>query len=88
MEALDGNAIAGELFEFFGTDMTTAIYACTHCGARGQIAELRVYLRAPGTVVRCRACGNVVMVLVASHGNTRVHINGFELVDQPGYGAD
>jgi Family of unknown function (DUF6510) len=84
MEALDGNAIAGELFELFGTEMTTAIFACTHCGARGQIAELRVYLRAPGTVVRCRACGNVVMVLVAIHGKMRIHMCGFELADQPG----
>jgi hypothetical protein len=84
MEALDGNAIAGELFELFGTEMTTATFACTHCGARGQVAELRVYLRAPGTVVRCRACENVVMALVAVHGRTRIHMSGFELADQSG----
>ena len=32
MEALDGNAIAGTLFEHFGTEMTTTIGACAHCG--------------------------------------------------------
>ncbi len=84
MQAVDGNAIAGELFELFGTDMTTAAFACTHCGARGQVAELRVYPRAPGTVVRCRACWNVVMVLVSIHGETRAHVNGLELTSQPG----
>ena len=33
MQAVDGNAIAGDLFEIFGTDMTTARGACAHCGA-------------------------------------------------------
>jgi hypothetical protein len=64
MQPLDGNAIAGALYEHFGHEMTTAVGTCRHCGARGQIAELVVYARAPGTVVRCRNCGNVVIVLV------------------------
>ena len=80
MEALDGNAIAGQLDEHFGTDMTTAIGACAHCGTRAQIAELSVYSRAPGAVVRCRACGNVVMVLVTSRGSTQVRAEAFELL--------
>lgn len=47
MEALDGNSIAGELYEFFGTEMTTARGACAHCGAAAKIAELSVYSKAP-----------------------------------------
>jgi hypothetical protein len=83
MEPLDGNAIAGELFVAFGTEMTTAVGTCRACGATSQIAELRVYSRAPGTVVRCPSCGGVVMVLVAIRGTSRVAIAGFDLLDAP-----
>jgi uncharacterized Zn finger protein len=79
MEALDGNAIAAPLFDYFGTEMTTAHGSCAYCRARAQIAELRVYARAPGTVVRCQHCGNVVIVLVNVHGEQKVHLSGFRL---------
>jgi len=70
MDALDGNAIAGCLFEHFGSEMTTVTGRCTHCGTRSLIAELAVYTRAPGAVARCRTCGNVAFVLVRSAGMT------------------
>jgi Family of unknown function (DUF6510) len=76
MQALDGNAIAGLLFEVFGTEMTTATGSCAHCGASGPVAELEVYLRAPGTVVRCRSCGSVLMVFVTARGITCVDLRG------------
>lgn len=75
MQALDGNAIAGALYEHFGHEMTTVIGACRHCGARAQIAELVVYLRGPGAVARCPSCANVVLVLVRS----RVDLEHFDL---------
>jgi hypothetical protein len=78
VQALDGNAIAGELYELFGMEMTAATGACAHCAATSRIAELRVYSRAPGTVVRCRSCGGVVIVLVAIRGITHIHLDGFE----------
>jgi ribosomal protein L40E len=62
--ALDGNAIGGLLLEVFGTEMTAAVAVCGSCGASGPMAETVVYLRAPGTVVRCRRCGAVLMVVV------------------------
>lgn len=79
MEALDGNAIAGPLFEYFGTEMTVVSGSCTHCGAVSQIAELQVYLRAPGTVARCAHCGNVVIVLVPVRDAFRVALVAFRL---------
>jgi uncharacterized Zn finger protein len=84
MEALDGNAIAGPLFEFFGAEMTTVIGTCAHCGTRAQIGELVVYARAPGTVVRCRHCANVVMVLVTVRGELRVDSRAFRMERTPG----
>ena len=79
MEALDGNAIAGPLFEHFGVEMTAAWGTCAYCGASAQIAELRVYSRAPGTIVRCRNCGRVVMVLVTIRGEPTIDYSGFRL---------
>jgi hypothetical protein len=76
MDALDGNAIAGLLFEVFGAEMTTATGVCANCGASGPVAELAVYLRAPGTVVRCRHCDSVLMVLVTVRAITCVDLRG------------
>ena len=84
MEALDGNAIAGPLFECFGAEMTTARGICTQCGAAGQIGGLPVYNRAPGTVVRCPNCANVAIVLVKIHSTLRANLDGFHLEDRPG----
>lgn len=79
MEALDGNAIAGALFEHFGIEMTAASGSCIHCEAANPIAKLRVYNRAPGTVVRCPSCGEVVIVLWSAHDTLRADVSYFEL---------
>ena len=76
MVALDGNAIAGRLVEVFGAELTTARGVCGSCGASGVVAELVVYLQAPGTVVRCRSCEAVLMVLVTARGTTCVDLRG------------
>jgi len=76
MEAVDGNAIGGLLYEIFGTEMTGAACVCGSCGAAHRVAEQVVYLRAPGTVVRCRSCGSVLMVLVKVHDLTCVDLLG------------
>jgi hypothetical protein len=75
MDALDGNAIAGELFAAFGREMTTVIGTCGSCGARSAIAELRVYLSGPGTVARCPGCANVALVLARGTAS----FSGYEL---------
>jgi hypothetical protein len=85
MDALDGNAIGGLLLEVFGVEMTTARGVCAHCGASGQVAEMRVYLCAPGTVARCRSCDAVLIVLVEVRGMAGVDVNGLSglTVDPP-----
>ena len=64
MDALDGNAIGGLLIEVFGAEMTAADSTCATCDASRPVAELVVYDRAPGTVVRCRSCSSIMMVMV------------------------
>jgi hypothetical protein len=80
MLALDGNAIAGLLREVFGDEMTTEAGICRSCGSRQLLAEVRVYTRAPGAVARCKACGQVVFVLIETGGQTRIRMDGLELV--------
>jgi Family of unknown function (DUF6510) len=79
--ALDGNAIGGLLFDVFGRELTAARGVCARCGAAAPVAELAVYLRAPGTVVRCRRCDAVLMVLVAVRGVTCVDLLGLEKLE-------
>jgi hypothetical protein len=74
--ALDGNAIGGLLHEVFGAEMTTAVGTCGSCGAVRQVAELVVYRSGLGTVVRCRSCQSVLMVLVEVRGVTCVDLQG------------
>jgi hypothetical protein len=79
MDPLDGNAIAGDLIEVFGAEMTGVTGACRHCGSESMIAELRVYLRSPGAVARCPACQQVALVLVGFGASLRLHSSGFSL---------
>jgi hypothetical protein len=79
VEPLDGNAIAGDLFNRFGREMTTVTGECMHCGAVSLIAELRVFSKAPGAVARCRSCGQVVFVVVDIRGETRIELDQFKL---------
>lgn len=79
METLDGNAIAGSLREVFGREMTDASGICAYCATVSRVAELVVYMRAPGAVARCRSCGSVVMVLVSVRGTMNVDHAGLTL---------
>jgi len=82
MVALDGNAIGGLLLEVFGTDLTAAQTICATCGNAAAVAETVVYLRAPGTVVRCRTCGNVLMVIAQIRGVSCVDLLGMAVFDE------
>lgn len=82
MEALDGNAVAGLLQEVFGAEMTTATAVCASCGAAAQVAETVVYLEAPGTVVRCRTCERVLMVVVDVRGWKCVDLLGLASLEK------
>ena len=80
MDALDGNAIAGALFEHFGHEMTMAEVRCSHCQTTMMMAELRVYTKAPGDVARCPACEGVVMVIVNVRGVDRFDMSNMEMM--------
>jgi hypothetical protein len=82
MEPLDGNAIAGQLYDVFGAEITMAMGVCGNCGARAHMAELEVYLRAPGTVGRCRRCKAVLVVVVTVREVACVDLSGLASLDR------
>jgi hypothetical protein len=67
---LDGNAVAGLLREVFIQEVTDARSACAACGAIAQVGAQLVYMSsgAPGAVIRCCHCENVLMVVVRDAG--------------------
>jgi len=68
---LDGNAIAGLLWEVFAVEMTTAILTCTSCGEREPVGASHVF-RGAAVVVRCPHCDNALVTLLKE--DTRVWI--------------
>ena len=78
---LDGNAIGGLLQELFGREMTHELGCCGNCGAISPIGETVVYLEAPGSVVRCPACGSVLLVAVARPTSVRVTVESLRWID-------
>jgi hypothetical protein len=79
--ALDGNAIGGLLLEIFAVEMTSAEATCASCGAVGPVAEATVYVRGPGTVVRCRRCTSVLMVIARVRGLNCVDLSGLAALE-------
>ena len=65
---VDGNALAGMLASIFGVDVTTVPGRCAHCGAVSMVGALRAYTRAPGAILRCPVCDQVVLRLVQTDG--------------------
>jgi hypothetical protein len=86
MDTLDGNAIAGLLYEAFGEEMTAVMAACAACGGVAAIAESVVYPRLPGAVARCRRCGALLMVITHVYGVNCVDLQGIAALSRPGEG--
>jgi phage FluMu protein Com len=78
---LDGNALAGAFQDIFVQEVTVAHVECGHCGKVEPIGAEHVYMNAPGAVVRCRHCENVLMVLVDSPHGYRLAFHGCVWID-------
>jgi uncharacterized Zn finger protein len=78
---LDGNAMGGVLAELFGREMTAQSGCCGACGAVSVFAEVHVYRRAPGDVMRCPSCGSVLIVVVSSEAGVRVTVESLRWIE-------
>ena len=61
---LDGNAAAGILNEIFALEMTSNSVECAHCGRQGEMGSLLAFMQAPGIVLRCPGCENIILRIV------------------------
>jgi hypothetical protein len=77
---LDGNAMGGLLGQVFAVDLTAAVGRCAGCGRTGVLAETRVYVDAPGTVVRCVGCEAVLLRVVQSADRTWLDLRGLAVL--------
>ena len=78
---VDGNALAGELSEVFSQDVTVARVACGGCGTVERLGADHAYIQAPGMVLRCCHCNNVLLVMVRAGDRLRVSLAGSRWVD-------
>jgi hypothetical protein len=76
MEHVDGNALAGPLSELFRFDLTMTAGECRHCHDVSVLARAMVYLDPSGYVVRCSACGDILMTVVIGPERTWVDLSG------------
>lgn len=73
---LDANAVAGDLAELFGFEMTAAIHRCVHCGNVGAMGTLLAWTQGPGVTLRCCICRDVVLRIVRTSSRTLVDVSG------------
>jgi hypothetical protein len=80
---LDGNALAGLLAEVFGVDITAASGRCAGCGRVAEVGAQHLYRypHAPGAVLRCSACQNLLLVLVERPDGYRLTLRGLSWLE-------
>jgi hypothetical protein len=76
MIPLDGNAAAGRLDQVFAFDATLAIITCRFCARAGPLAELQLYGREAGLVLRCRRCEAVNIRMLETDRDTNLDLSG------------
>jgi phage FluMu protein Com len=76
MLMLDANAVAGDLAELFGFDMTAAVHRCAHCGNVGAMGTLLAWTHGPGVTLRCCICRDVVVRIVRTPSRTLIDVSG------------
>jgi hypothetical protein len=61
---VDGNAVAGQLEQIFGREMTMTVARCAGCARDVAMGALMAFTRGPGIVLRCPTCQNAIARIV------------------------
>jgi Family of unknown function (DUF6510) len=77
---LDGNAAAGPLTEIFAFELTSATSTCAHCAVVSPLGAHELYADAPGWVLRCPGCAQVVLRLARTPGRALLDLRGSRLL--------
>jgi len=78
---LDANAVAGEMAELFGFEMTAITHRCAHCGNVAQIGTLLAWTYGPGVTLRCSICREVVVRYARAGSRTFLDVRGAAYLD-------
>ena len=73
---LDANAVAGDLAELFGFEVTAAVHRCGHCGNVAAVGTLLAWTQGPGVTLRCSGCREVVVRIVRTPSRTLIDVSG------------
>jgi hypothetical protein len=69
---VDGNAVAGMLWDVLGADVTGLIGVCGGCGASAPVAEAVVEIDDAAAIVRCRSCTHTLFTVLREGERVRV----------------
>ena len=61
---LDANAVGGLLHDIFGVEMTAVPGECASCSNIAELGTLLAFTQAPGAVLRCSVCEEVMLRIV------------------------
>ena len=73
---VDANAVGGLLQDIFGSEMTAVPAECANCGNVAEIGTLLAFTQAPGVVLRCSACEEVMLRIVQTPEATVLDARG------------
>ena len=73
---LDANAVAGDLAEIFGFEVTATVHRCAHCGNVAEMGTLLAWTQGPGVTLRCIICRDVVVRIVRTPSRTLIDVSG------------
>jgi hypothetical protein len=73
---VDGNAVGGLMDEVFGREMTCSRAQCAHCGAVAMLGTLLAFTQAPGVVLRCPGCEQVVLRMAPTTDAVYLDVRG------------
>ena len=83
---VDGNAMGGTLSEVFAREVTSARMICDGCGQAEPLGAEHAYLQAPGMVLPCCHCEQVLLVVTKANRTYLLSFGGvrwFELPAEP-----
>ena len=80
---VDGNAVAGQLMDVFGRDMTIAVVRCAGCTCEAEMGALMAFTRGPGVVLRCPACAAAIARVVETPTAIYVEARGASFLRLP-----
>ena len=78
---LDGNAAAGLLRDVFAVEITAATGTCDGCSSVSAVGAFVAYTRAPGVVLRCPHCDDVLMKVVTDGERVWVDLRGLRSLE-------